>query len=85
MSDRPAWDDQFREDEDEKRQRQRETRDMNAYLKLFEPNTYGVEIPRQLAKKMEAKGWVEWVPPVFGNTPIYAITDLGRKIAAESI
>jgi hypothetical protein len=44
------------------------TADERAYLMLYTPRTHGVELPRDLAKSMEAKGWVEWVPPMFGSS-----------------
>lgn len=53
------------------------TADQRAYLELFSPDTYGLEIPRTLAKEMEALGWIEWVPPQFG-TRMYRITPKGE-------
>lgn len=47
------------------------------YLKLFTPTTHGVEIPPRIAAPMEAKGWIRWLPPVFG-TKMWGITDVGR-------
>jgi hypothetical protein len=55
------------------------TTDERAYLKLYTPRTHGVELPRDLAKSMEAKGWVEWVPPMFGSSRLYSITEAGKK------
>jgi hypothetical protein len=48
------------------------TPDERAYLELYTPRTHGVELPRDLAKSMEAKGWVEWVPPMFGSSRLYS-------------
>jgi hypothetical protein len=48
-----------------------------SYLKIFGPDTYGLEIPHSIAKTLEIKGLVEWVPPKFGTT-LYAITNKGR-------
>jgi hypothetical protein len=59
------------------------TSDERAYLELYTPRTHGVELPRDLAKSMEAKGWVEWVPPMFGSSRLYSITEAGKK-ALES-
>lgn len=53
-----------------------------AYLKMFRPETYGLEIPYELAKPMEARGWVEWMPPKFGTT-LYAITAAGKAVAGQ--
>jgi hypothetical protein len=48
------------------------------YLRAFSPNSYGMSIPYSIAKTMEIKGLIEWVPPKFGTT-LYAITDKGRE------
>lgn len=48
-----------------------------SYLKMYGPNTYGLEIPYSIAKTLEIKGLVEWMPPQFG-TRLWAITDKGR-------
>ncbi len=57
------------------------TQDERAYLTLFESNTYGLEIPFAIAKSLEAKGWVECLPPVLA-TRQYGITEAG-KIALQ--
>jgi len=62
----------------EKKQRQL-TADERAYLMLYTPRTHGVELPRDLAKSMEAKGWVEWVPQMFGSSRLYSITAAGKQ------
>lgn len=49
-----------------------------SYLEMFGPNTYGLEIPYEVATNLEFKGLVEWVPPKFGSV-LYAITDAGRE------
>lgn len=54
------------------------TKDQRAYLEIFTPETYGIYIPRPLARQMERKGWIEWVPPKFG-TQLYSITAAGRN------
>ena len=54
------------------------------YLKMFSPDTYGMNIPYSIAKTLEIKGLVEWVPPKFG-TQLWAITDKGRKVVRESV
>jgi hypothetical protein len=53
------------------------TQTERAYLECFGPDTYGMEIPRAIAKPMEAVGWIEWMPPKFGDTPCWAITAAG--------
>lgn len=55
-----------------------------AYLKMFGPNTYGINMPLRTAKRMEAKGWVEWVPPKLGSQ-LWAITDAGRAALAAKL
>ena len=83
---RPEWDDQFREDDDERSDRLRQSYILRkramSYLRLFGPDTYGLEIPRELAQYMEKRGWVTWKPPKFATT-LYAITDAGRSALAE--
>ena len=59
------------------------TEEERAYLSLFGPDTYGLEIPYALAKRMEAKGWVSWLPPVF-DTRQYEITQRGRQALCVS-
>lgn len=49
-----------------------------SYLKMYSPETYGLEIPYSIAKTLEIKGLVEWIPPQFG-TRLWAITEKGRK------
>lgn len=49
-----------------------------SYLKMFTPDTYGLNLPYSIAKTLEIKGLVEWVPPKFG-TQLWQITDKGRK------
>lgn len=53
-----------------------------SYLKMFTPDTYGLNIPYSIAKTLEIKGLVEWMPPKFG-TQLWAITDKG-KLAVTS-
>lgn len=60
-----------------------EHEDAMAYLAMFSENTYGLEIPRELASYMQKCGYVEWVPPKFGTT-LYAITEEGRKALLRS-
>jgi hypothetical protein len=55
------------------------TADERTYLLLFRGRTHSVELPPDLAKGMEAKGWVEWVPPMFGCSRLYAITEAGKQ------
>lgn len=52
------------------------------YLKLYGPSTYGLEIPKSIAKSLEDKGLVRWLPPMFG-TIMYEITEAGRKEVAN--
>ena len=49
-----------------------------SYLKMYGPDTYGLEIPYSIAKTLEIKGLVEWIPPQFG-TRLWAITKKGRE------
>lgn len=49
-----------------------------SYLKMFRPETYGIEIPYSIAKTLEIKGLVEWLPPVFGAR-MWGITDKGKS------
>lgn len=54
-----------------------------AYLKMSAPETYGINIPHEIAKKMERRRLIEWVPAKFGST-LYAITDAGRTALAPA-
>jgi hypothetical protein len=63
------------------------TPDERAYLRLYTPRTHGIELPRDLAKSMEDKGWVEWVLPNFGShfgsSALYSITEAGKKVLGD--
>ncbi len=82
-----TFDSQFREHEDEKRERLQASytrrRRAMGYLRMFGPDTYGLSIERDLAKYMERQGWIEWVPPKFGTT-LWAITEAGRAAIANN-
>lgn len=47
------------------------------YLKMFSPNTIGLNLPYSIAKTLEVKGLVEWIPDQLGSR-MWAITDKGR-------
>ena len=53
-----------------------------SYLKMYGPNTCGLEIPYSIAKTLEIKGFVEWIPPQFG-TRLWAITAKGKAAVKE--
>lgn len=56
-----------------------------AHLKdMLRPDIYGTELPYSIAKTLEVKGLVEWVPPKFGTT-LYAITDKGREAVRAAL
>jgi hypothetical protein len=61
------------------------TADERAYLMLYTPKTHAVELPRDLAKSMEDKGWVEWMPPMFGSRRLYAITEAGKQALEKAL
>lgn len=48
-------------------------------LRMFQPQTYAINLDRPVGKSLAEKGLVEWVPPVWGNSPNWAITDAGRE------
>lgn len=50
-----------------------------AVIRMFSDDTYGLEIQREVAKSLEKKGLVEWMPPKFGTT-LYGLTEKGRRI-----
>lgn len=54
-----------------------------SYLRMFSPDTYGLNLPYSIAKTLEIKGLVKWVPPKFG-TQLWAITDKGRNALKEA-
>ncbi len=53
-----------------------------SYLEMYLPGTYGLNFPHSIAKTLEIKGLIEWVPPKFG-TQLYAITQKGRDALAR--
>jgi hypothetical protein len=55
-----------------------------AYLKMFKPDTYGINLPYSIAKTLEIKGLVEWMPPKFGSQ-MWAITEKGRKAVSMAV
>lgn len=55
----------------------RKDQDVLAVLACYGPKTYGMTITdRSLARHMEDRGLVEWVPPKFGSQ-LYMITQAG--------
>lgn len=56
------------------------TKDELASLKLFGPQTYAICLGREIGRALEAKGLVEWVPPVWGNAANWSITEVGRDL-----
>ena len=52
-------------------------------LRMYKPSTYGINLG-EIGREMEQLGLVEWVPPVFGGSPTYAITDAGRAALAST-
>jgi hypothetical protein len=55
-----------------------------AYLKMFGPDTYGIALPYSIAKTLEIKGLVEWMPPKFGSA-LWAITPKGKAAFASTL
>lgn len=55
-----------------------------AHLRLYEPATYGIALPRALAKSLEAKGFVEWLPPTGWSGTIWGITGAGRSALSRT-
>lgn len=58
------------------------SQDEAAYLKLFTGDVYTVDMPRDVAKSLEMKGLVKWVPPILGTC--WTITDKGREWLREA-
>lgn len=57
------------------------TADQQALLEMFRnPLTYAVEMNRDAAAPLVSAGLLEWLPPMWGNTPNYGITDAGRAL-----
>jgi len=55
------------------------TREERKYLEMYKPETYALELPRELGHSLEDKGWVRWVAPMFGSSRLYEITEAGRR------
>lgn len=55
-----------------------------SYLRMFGPATYSLEIPHSIAKTLEIKGLVEWVPATFGNGVAWQITKKGREAVKQA-
>lgn len=53
-----------------------------AYLKMYTPETIGLQLPYSIAKTLEIKGLVEWIPPQLG-TQMWAITAKGKAAVKE--
>jgi len=51
---------------------------------LARPQIYGMNLPRLIAKSLEAKGFVEWLPPSQWSGTIYGITDAGRAALKDA-
>lgn len=54
-----------------------------AYLKLYRPETYGLNLPKEVSKRLEAAGLVKWVPYNNQWSNIFEITEAGRKYLEE--
>ena len=50
-----------------------------AYIELYEPATYGINIPKLTAQELMDAGLIEWVPPTAWSGKIYGLTKEGRK------
>lgn len=48
-----------------------------AALKLYTIDTYGINLDRGVAKSLEAKGLVQWLPPSQWSGTIYGLTKAG--------
>lgn len=55
------------------------TQSQKEILRMFKPNTYAINLHPQDAQPLCDLGLLEWVPPVWGSAPNYAITDKGRS------
>lgn len=56
--------------------------DCMPYLRMFKPETYGIDLPRHVARVLKSHGLVEWMPPKLG-APMWAITARGRELIAR--
>lgn len=54
-----------------------------SYLKMYGPNTIGINLPYSIGKTLEVKGLVEWIPDQLGSK-MWAITDKGREARERS-
>ena len=52
-----------------------------AHLRMFRPETYSIFLG-DVGKRLEARGYVTWVPPMFGGIS-YAITAAGKDALAN--
>ena len=59
------------------------THEQRANLEMYSDGTYGIALG-EIGRELERLGFVEWVPPVFGNTPTYAITQAGKEAIKEN-
>lgn len=55
-----------------------------AYLSLYDNNTYGIALGRDIACELQNVGYVEWVPGNQWSGTIYAITAAGRAALAAA-
>jgi len=52
-------------------------------LKLYRPETYAIHLGRDVGSELEKLGLVEWVPPVWGNSYQYRITEAGKLVVEK--
>ena len=54
------------------------TPDGLAYLRVYTPQTYGMNLPREISTELLAAGLVEWLPPTAWSGAIYGLTEAGK-------
>lgn len=54
-----------------------------AILKMYGKDTYAINIARAAAQPMVDAGLLEWLPPVWGNSSNYGITEAGKTVALQ--
>jgi len=55
-----------------------------ALVSLNRPEVYAICLDRTVGRELENMGLAEWLPPVWGNTPHWGITDAGRALLSRT-
>lgn len=57
------------------------TKAQRQIMRSFTPETYAINFPRDRVQALVNLGYLEWLPPVWGNAHNWGATPLGLSVA----